>query len=672
MKFVFKFILTLILYVTCLPVFAQEDSLIYNIALDSVVIRANRYTSDLKSDINGVVELDMEIMDKLPKILGNADPMLHIQILPGVQTKGEYKSGINIHGCDNSHNMISISDVPIYSINHLLGLFSIFNASHYQTIELIKTPNSALFPTRLGGKLNVTHRRIISDSLSGEFAIGLISSQGTIRTPLWKKSDMVLSLRGSYLNLLYGSFIRSGGVRLRYSFYDANFTLRHKFNGKSQIIFDCYLGNDKGAFDEDKYLANMEAKWGNKMGALHWHYGLEDSSFLVKNTFYVSTYRNNFNLGVSDDVYKAPSDVIESGYKGVFSLNNLSGGLDFAYRRFNPQRVYYAVNHPDTNNFLKSYEASLYINYEQVLSKNFTIMAGIRGNMYCNGKTYTSVDPSLSLSYNNEAIKVIASYALRHQYLFQTGFVDSGLPTEFWLPCNDICKPQYSHSFLLGFSKYFAKGLFKIDLDIYYKLLYNQVEYRGAILDLLNPNYNYQEHLLVGDGNNVGFSFTLNKCAGKFSGWMGYAYTRARRSVQSATLNERFPASHERPHEVDVLITYQLNKHFRFGATYVFASGTPFTAPKSIALINGGIQVYYGDHNGMRLKSYNRLDVSIDYQWRCRYASEHGINFSLHNATASNNELFYGMKIKSDGSYAYRPVTFALKVMPSISYFCKF
>ena len=34
--------------------------------------------------------------------------MHYAQMLPGIQTNNEMKSGINIQGCDNSHNMLSM------------------------------------------------------------------------------------------------------------------------------------------------------------------------------------------------------------------------------------------------------------------------------------------------------------------------------------------------------------------------------------------------------------------------------------------------------------------------------------------------------------------------------------------------------------------------------------
>ncbi len=674
MGIILRNIFLFILFMTCLPALGQEDSLLYSISLDSVVIKANRYTSDMRVDAVGAIKLDMGLMDELPKILGNADPIHYIQMLPGVQTKGEYKSGINIYGCDNSHNLVSINGVPIYNVNHLLGLFSIFNASHYNTLELIKNSSSANSPNRLGGVVDVSHKQTLYDSLSGEFSVGIISSQGTVKSPIGDKSDLLISLRASYLNLLYGSFLQTDGLQLDYAFYDGNLTFRHNLNSKNQVVLDCYLGIDKGGFDENKYLANMNARWGSKMGALHWVY---EDRCKIRNSLYVTNYRNRFKMGVEDMIYNVPSSITEFGYRGSVEYKSFTAGVDYAYRVFQPQEVssandslFVGTNSDD----MYSNEVSGYFNYSYPISDWIKLSVGIRGDLYRlrSEGLYGALNPNFAFLYDNEDMQISLAYALRHQYLFQSGFVDSGLPTEFWVACGDKYKPQYSHSFALGFSKFFAKRLYKVSVDAFYKRLYNQVEYSGAIFDLLSSDYSYDSHLAMGEGTNWGVGVTLNKCAGKLLGWVSYSYTQANRAYSDEHLSGKFPAGHERPHEFDAVLTYNLNKRWSLGSTLVFASGTPFTAPKNIALINGEVVVFYGEHNAMRLRPYCRVDLSVNYRWRCRYADEHGLNFSLYNVSGRSNDLFYGLKVGNSGEFAYRPITFALRVMPSVSYFCKF
>ena len=115
-----------------------------------------------------------------------------------------------------------------------------------------------------------------------------------------------------------------------------------------------------------------------------------------------------------------------------------------------------------------------------------------------------------------------------------------------------------------------------------------------------------------------------------------------------------------------------MSGHWSFGGNVVFASGTPFTAPLSIEFINGNIVSQYGPFNGNRLKPYFRVDASANYKWKTHSGREHGINISLYNVTCRENDLFYRVKTKEDLSFAYRPLSFIMPILPSISYFCKF
>ena len=144
---------------------------------------------------DGSVRLNLDMLDKLPKIMGNADPISYSRMLPGVQTSGEYNGGLHINGSENSHNTISVLDVPLFNVNHLLGFFSTFIPTHYSSMSLYKTPQSAAAPNRLGGELLFIPDWETADRVSGDITAGLMSSQGTVKVPIGKKSLLTASLR---------------------------------------------------------------------------------------------------------------------------------------------------------------------------------------------------------------------------------------------------------------------------------------------------------------------------------------------------------------------------------------------------------------------------------------------------------------------------------------------
>lgn len=653
---------------------AQEED-VWNISLDSLVVKSYQNTSLMKTNGNGKVTWDLRQMESLPKILGNADPVRYAQMLPGVQTNNEFSAGLRIQGCDNQHNVITVGEVPIYNINHLLGFFSSFVSSHYPVMELTKSPASVQMANRLGSELTMELPDSIPSSVNGEVSLGLISSQGTLRIPVTRRLGVTLSLRGSYMNLLYGHWLREGDHRLRYSFFDSNVTIDYRVNSRNRIIFDSYWGMDRANFSEESYLAKMKARWGNQMASLHWHH-CNDHGVLVRNTVFATRYHNLFQLHMTDMVFRLPSSILDIGYKGYVTWQRWNAGIEAIMHEIQPQALERTGSY---NEFMtdaeveRPLELSMYGEYTLHLSDRFKAIGGVRGSVFNNtGISYWGIDPLLLFCYDNMDFQFSISCYRKHQYLFQTGFSDMGLPTEFWMPSRQGLKPQVANAINISLNHYFLNRRYKVSADVYYKKLDGQIEYSGSVLNLMNTVYSIDESLLHGQGENYGYSLLLNKCSGSITGWVGYSYTHSARTFNSDGHEGRFPSNHSRPHEVNLVVTYSPNNHWDFGATLVYASGTPFTVAESLSLINGNILVQYGEHNGKRLSPYARADISINYTWTHRTFKENSVNFSLYNLTCHNNELFYYLKSHHDGRFAYRPVHSILKLLPSLSYYCKF
>ena len=97
-----------------LPVGAQTDSLYMSI--EGTTIVSSKNTSVIRRSSAGMMSVDTRLMQNLPQILGNTDPIRFVRLLPGVQTNSECDSGIHIQGCDNAHNSVSSGGIPIYGI----------------------------------------------------------------------------------------------------------------------------------------------------------------------------------------------------------------------------------------------------------------------------------------------------------------------------------------------------------------------------------------------------------------------------------------------------------------------------------------------------------------------------------------------------------------------------
>lgn len=645
---------------------AQSDTVIRH-KIDQVTVLGKRVDANMRVMRDGLMRLPVAYISSLPKIMGNADPVRYIQMLPGVQVNSEYDSGIHIQGCDNTHNYMAVSGAPVYNAGHLLGFFSVFNPEHFSEIEIVKTPRKSSFPNRLGGEINMNPRKTVADSLSVTAELGLISSQGAVTIPIGSGQTLMLAARGSYLNLLYSQWLKIDETALKYSFSD--FNIRHIFRSDSRrrVYFDLYHGSDHLKTDG---TLNLGIRWGNDMAALHYDVV---KPLRVNSIVYFSRYNNKIDFSFTEATANMSSDISTFGAKTEICFGYFSIGLDAAYHNIlpqNPQSEYNNILLENTTCRINVAEAYSFCDYEKYIFENTKFVVGARLGVYTDydGMLHFTADPNASVSQGFGNTEVTVAYAARHQNIFQTGCSTVSLPTDFWYAASDVHKPQGSHGFLLGVQSLFGSR-FSVNAEAYYKIMQNQTEYYGTLLDLVNSNYDINDYLIASHGYNYGLSVMLNKRTGIFKGWIGYSYGRAWR--KSEIQEPRFPATHERPHELDVVATFYPFKRVDFGATFVYASGTPFTSPDYFYLLNGNLMMQYGDHNANRLKPYIRLDVSANITLHRRKNFSDGINVSVYNLLGRANDIFYSLKYYN-GEFKYSHITFAVKTLPNISYYLKF
>ncbi|MDO4161092.1 MAG: TonB-dependent receptor [Prevotellaceae bacterium] len=643
-------------------------------ALDNVTIKGQKVNSYIGHS-NGQSVISMELMRQMPRILGNADPIHYAQMLPGVQTNSEYDAGLHIYGCDNAHNQLSINGVPIYNVSHMLGFFSIFNATHYSNMWLSKSVTSPDAPNRIGGTIDICNAdSVISTSLSGDVSIGPMSSQGTLRIPTGRKSSLVISARTAYLNMLYSKWMTIDGEDMRYSFGDYNLTYYMQVDENNLAWIDFYYGNDDVGYSDNQFSIDTSLEWNNMMGALHWRH--KSHGITIYQTAYYTSYENHFSLNQTNVNVSLPSSIADIGYKLKADYGLFTAGLDVVHHSIYPQN-------PKVDGLFKqegsdvsqqhSTEASLFFGLMHNVASNLSLSAGMRLNLYnFDDNNYISSDPNLTLGWEMSTdTKLTLSGSIRHQYLFNSGFSNIGLPTEFWFSSGGVNRPQYSYNASLSLETFFDNRKYRIEAELYYKRLMNQVEYDGNVFDFIYSDYSLDDILLRGNGYNYGASIMIEKRKGKLTGWLSYSYGRAKRRYPDTKYSGTYPANHERIHELNVVATMKAGKRWSIGATFVAASGTPYTKAERFYIISNHLLTEYGTHNGSRVDTYMRLDLSASYDFINNGKRRSGINLSLYNATMHQNNLFYRLKVSGDG-YAYRPFTFLIKLLPSVNYYYSF
>ena len=641
-------------------------------ALDSTVVSAARNTSLIIPGVGTESNVRTELLLKAPSILGNADPLRFVRMLPGVSTGSELDSGIHIQGTEHQHCIVSAEGVPIYGASHLLGLFSVFIPTHYASMDYKVDEKGA---NRLGGSIDMKLPDAVPERLKGSVSTGLVSTEGSVAAPLGRKAAAFLSLRKSYMNLLYGDYMKLEDNSFNYGFGDANFSILWRPSDKDRIWLDAYGGLDNLGYSSYENGMDISLDWYNAMGALHWKHDAGDRS--LKQSLYHT--RLGIDLDLNHDFFTldVPSGIETSGYKADLLAGRWQVLADLGIHRARPQRItslggYFSQESPEE--IQNAVEGSLALRYRFIDGLVWKMSATAKGQLWHEGSAlHPYFSPELDASCNlGEWGKISASAGIRRQFLSQTGLTSVALPYEFWLLAGRYSKPQSSFFGRLGYDLDMDEGVWRLGAELYWRELDGQIEYKGSILDFVREDYALENSLLKGDGRNYGASLLLRKQAGRLTGWIGYSIGRSLRSFDNPAYPRTYPSCHERIHEFNAMFSWDTRK-WELSGSFVAASGTPFTAVESMYVSQNQLITNFGGHNGGRFRPYVRLDLSANYFFHRRPGGrENGLNFSLYNATGRKNDVFYRIILEDGQRFSYRSMSYKIMFLPSIGYFHRF
>ena len=661
--------LMFVLMLAPLQAWAQTDSLY----LEGTTLTARRAQAVAVPSAGNVV-VDVSKVKTLPSLFGSADPVTFAHYLPSMTAQTELETGLHIQGNDHSHNMVSSGGVPIYGATHLLGLFSVFNPSHFGKMDY-----STANPTRnrIGGVLDMRLPLNPVKKFSAELSAGLMAGQATFSLPVGSRASVTASARRSYLNLLYGSFLSFGTERtsLQYGFSDLNVTGIWAPSAKDRLWLDVYWGNDGVDGDMGLYSAIINMRWGNLMAALHWEHSFGDSR--LRQSVYLSDYSSRLGVEWTQMNADVPSWIRTCGYRATWDGYGFSLAAESAFHTALPQSPTVGGsynNYSTLPEVQQAWENTLAARYSHSWGA-FSLNAGLKGSLYRSPENswFGALDPDMELQWNLYRGGILsARVGAQHQYLFQTGMTDIGLPVEFWFLAGKYAAPQSSLGGSLAYSLDFMEGMYSLSAECYYKLLSNQIEYKSNLMELASTLYSMDAVLLHGNGRAFGVNLSLSKVSGKLTGWISYAWGRSLRSFDNPDYPDEYPAGFERIHELDAVVSYNLGR-WTLGATCLLASGVPFTAPEYLYYLSGRVLAQFGPHNGARMSPYFRTDVSATYLFRRGLGRESGLTLSVYNITGNDNEAYYRFYVSSSKqTFSYGGVQLNIKYMPSISYFCKF
>ena len=626
--------------------------------LDEIILEENIEVLNIKSPQMSVNRLAINTIKKIPAVLGEADIIKSITLLPGITNAGEGASGFNVRGGAADQNLILLDEAIIFNSSHLFGFFSVFNPEAIKDIRLFKGGIPALYGGRASSVLNIYQKEGNKNEFKSQGGIGLISSRLLIEGPIKKgKSSFLIGGRSSYAHLFL-PLIESIDNNKAY-FYDLNTKLSYNLDEKNTLYLSGYFGRD--VFDIDNLF---DLAYGNSVANFRWNHLFSNKLFSNLSLIYSDyDYTLDFGLAEFDWNLGITNFNFKYDFKNYLSDKlKLEYGLNSIYYKFDPGLIQ-PTEETSSIQTRKledkfAFENALYSGLNYQLKKNITLQAGLRLsqfirlgqklNTYQNNnpltyidsskayeeavptgsityskgdviKTFTKLEPRFSLAYQirtNQSIKV--SYNRMAQYLHLISNTNSPTPIDVWAPSGKFIAPQLLDQFAIGYFKTFKNNSYNIEVEAFHKIIDNRLDYIDGAELIANDAI--EQVLLSGEAKASGLELLIRKNEGKLTGWLAYTLSRSEQRTPGRTQNEVginngqwYFTPYDKTHDVSITSNYNLNKKWNFNLNFIYQTGQPITYPNAQYQFSGFSIPNFESRNSSRLPSYNRLDISAIY-----------------------------------------------------------
>jgi hypothetical protein len=625
-------------------------------SLGEIIIEADIEKINIRSPQMSVNKLTSASIKQIPVVLGEADVIKSLILLPGVTSAGEGASGFNVRGGAADQNLILLDEAIVFNSSHLFGFFSVFNPDVIKDVKLYKGGIPARFGGRLSSVLDIYQKEGNSKEFNVTGGIGLVSSRLLVEGPIEKeKSSFVVAGRASYAHLFLPLFDNDNKAY----FYDLNGKFNYRIDEQNNIFLSTYFGKDVFGVSD-----NFVNEYGNTVVNLRWNHLFSDKIF------------SNLSLIYSDYFYGLILDFVgfewDSGitnynlkYDFKHYLNDkfkLSYGINNIYNRFNPGEI--IPNRADSgiqseklidkyaNEFAAYLEAEHKVNDKLTLQygmrfSNFTRLGQDELNVYENDQpvlyneelkkyesaeaigtesfqrsdvlaTFSNFEPRLSLSYVlDDDTSIKASYNRMAQYLHLLTNTASPTPLDVWAPSGRFIKPQLLDQFAVGYFKSIKNGDYSLETEAFYKDIQNRIDYiNGANLV---ANNEIETVILNGQARAYGLEVLFKKNTGSFKGWFAYTLSRSEQQTLGRTANEPginqgewYSSPFDKTHDISLNGSYEVSEKWTFNANFLLQTGQPTNYPVGQYEVQGLNVPIFDDNrrNADRLPAFHRLDIS--------------------------------------------------------------
>ncbi|WP_340066082.1 carboxypeptidase-like regulatory domain-containing protein [Ascidiimonas aurantiaca] len=667
--------------------------------LEEVVV-VNYLTRGINLKRDGATELKPQQFGILPG-LSEPDVLQTIQALPGIESRDESISNINIRGGTHDQNLILWDGIKMYHTGHFFGLISAFNPYLTEKVEIVKNGTSARFNDAVSSTINMQTRDNVVTDFSGGAGFNLISGDFFALVPISEKWSAQVSARRSVTDYINTPTFEQFFQR---SFQDTEISNEtttgtdggeEELTGNESFFFYDYAAkllfdpseNDKirisfiGVHNELFYDEFGETQDDTRTSSLdQTNIGVGGSwernwnpSFSTEISGYYTQYNiNAINYNVRDDQRLVQeNNVLESGGKihSVYRFNEnlvLEGGYQF-YELGVTNAV--DVNNPvffqTTKNVLRNHALFNEVTYET--NKTF-LKAGVRLNYAENFGRFIP-EPRLNLRH-----EVFTGFSLKAMGEFRSQFISQvidlredflGIDQRRWVLSDNNETPVItSQQASAGFD--YKKNGWLLSAEAYYK------EVEG--ITTRSQGFQDQNQLInaIGSYQIKGAELLINKKNQIYSIWLTYTFNENNYTFEDL-VPDTFPNNVDIRHSVTLAGNYTY-RNLKLAIGLNWRSGTPFTLPDSESPVNDNIvpaRINYQATNSENLDDYIRADISAIYNFNLFPKIPATVGVSVLNVLNRENLLNTYFRL-NENNEVQRIESRSLGITPNMSFRIRF
>ncbi|MBT4785060.1 MAG: TonB-dependent receptor [Candidatus Marinimicrobia bacterium] len=664
------------------------------------------------------ISLDLREINTVPGFI-EADVFRTLQMLPGVQSGGDFSSALYVRGSTPDQNLIMLDGITIYNPYHLGGIFSTFNTDAIKEADF----HAGGFPARYGGRmgaiLNVINREGNTEKITGSGNISLVTGKALIEGPLpkWKgiKGSWLLSGRRTYFDQFINLVTGTKG-QFPYFFYDYQFKTNLDINQNHRLTYTRFYGDDILRFSSSDQSSNniggtskntygVDWPWGNHTNGLTWRW-IVSPSIVAKTFLSSSRYRYDFDFYfdiketyIDNDSTFQNNLAFDVVYKDIIKDRTLE--TEIIWKANDKHTVTSGfqiknINFELVNKFIittldttftekpldmrnKTRELAAYIQDKWSVTNNLKLQGGLRLAHY-NLHDTLYVEPRIGMKYNfSSDMSFKINWGRYHQFLITANDPDENFRLiDLWLGVPEDKPASVSDHTILGF-EYFSPDDILFRVETYYKDFDNLLSLKQE--DVYTENEDDVQTTTMNefwdtDAYAYGLELLAKKTSGKIKGWIGYTYAK---TFNYTPPNGWYAPNHDRTHTLNIVSTIELPKwvsdNLEMNASLTASSGNPYTPIKGRSYdwnqeLNGARdedqainlewklsnKYLVDEKNSDRYPPYFRFDLGLTRKNRRLFKWKYDSYFQIINITNHKNALSYTYRTNTDQSVGNRGV----------------